>query len=77
MSTDSLKGLDNHYKGCFANAGLQCLFGIPEFLAHFDASGTSPSEEVQNLFVKYTVQKKLEAVEEMREQLRSAVEDEW
>ena len=77
MSTESLKGLHNHGKGCFANASLQCLFGIPEFLAHLDASETSSSEKVQNLFVKYTVEKKPKVVEAMREQLRSAVEDEW
>ena len=80
MSTESLKGLYNHKKACFANAGLQCLFGIPELLAHYEASETGSSEEVQNMFMKYIAQKpspKPKAIEKMRQQLRSAVEDEW
>ena len=80
VSTESLKGLHNHKKACFANAGLQCLFGIPELLAHYEASETRFSEEVQNIFVEYTAQKprpKPKAIEKMRQQIRSAVEDQW
>ena len=82
VQADSPKGLKNYLNACFANAGLQCLFGVPEFVAHYEASEKGFSGDIQNIFVEYhdlmmkrTANRK--RCQEMEEQLRSAVEDTW
>lgn len=82
VRADSPKGLINYLNACFANAGLQCLFGVPELLAHYKASGKVFSGDVQNMFLEYHgLMMERTADEEQRqgvkEQLRPAVEDEW
>ena len=72
----------NDHNACFANAGLQCLFGVPELLAHYEGSGKVSSGNVQTMFLEYdglmmkrrADQKRRQEVEE---QLRQAVEYEW
>ena len=82
MRAESPKGLENYLKACFANAGLQCLLGVPELPAHYEASGKDYPEDVHNMFVEYhNLMVKRTAKEdrrqEIKEQLRPAVEDKW
>lgn len=81
---ESPKGLKNHFKACFANAGLQGLSGVPELLAHYEACENMPSEEIQGMFKDYTdlmrrskAEKETRDQREKREQLESAVKDKW
>ena len=83
VQADPPKGLKNYLNACFANAGLQCLFGVPELLAHYEASGKGFSGDIQNIFVAFhglMMMKRTanrERCQEMKEQLRSAIEDTW
>lgn len=70
------KGLANHYRSCFANAGLQCLFGVPELSAHFEASKGETLEDVQEIVAgDATLSQKGKPTRDLqkkRESLRSA-----
>ena len=70
------KGFKNHGNACFANASVQCLLGVPELRAHYEASGKRLSNEVQNMFEGYINLKRPSEKKllEKRKQLRSAVE---
>ena len=43
------KGLENHKRACFANAGLQGLFGVPEIMKHYEARKEQISEKLQSI----------------------------
>ena len=42
-------GLENHNRACFANAGLQGLFGVPELIKHYEACKEQISQKMQSI----------------------------
>lgn len=75
-SEEPPKGLSNHFRACFANAGLQGLFGVPELTAHFESFKGKTLEEVRNIIAgDATLSQKGKPTRDLqkkREQLRSA-----
>ena len=43
------KGLENHKRACFANAGLQGLFGVPELIKHYEVCKEQISQKMQSI----------------------------